>query len=147
MKSIQIAVSVLIGFSGVSAFSVPVFESVYGGCTIKLGAGELCPRTKVCELRILKTDFQNNTNKWEDFRAEVQTSFSHGRHVPGDVVIKTVASDDKLMQGKNAEASVNATLNEGKKFESLRNYSLDWDHGDHAHTHNCFGLKVRSKAP
>lgn len=96
---------------------------------------------KPCELKIWKTYYNNKTDAWADFRAEAETSYSHGEDAPPKITLQP--KGDSAMEGKDAASDTTLTVGLAKDSKDLAKalaFHVKWKHGDHYHNDTCQNL-------
>jgi hypothetical protein len=128
-----------------SVFADTTYESEFAGKETITRKDKSTYKVK-CELKVKKTYYVGNTGKWEDFRAEVETGYGHGKESAGEFVLKP-SKTEKYLEAENSDKStLSVALETTEKFESATVYSLKWNHNGHFHNHVCKELAVVPKA-
>jgi hypothetical protein len=113
-----------------------------------LFTGKVKGSNSVCELEIIQSYYENNTEKPENLRVEVAVSLSEGDHTDSDHKMMFTVSPGARANifsgvGVNSKDLINVSAASGSVgLVAPTAFSVKWLHGSHYHTAQCLGLAL-----
>lgn len=108
--------------------------------------GTIKGTTETCSIEIEQTNFENNPNRPEDFRAEVAVHLTdgddHKEHSDSlDFIVRPTANL-LVLSGTNQKDQINILRKDNDGLNNPVSFAVKWWHINHYHSIQCLNLKA-----